>query len=39
LLGCSDNDDVHSMEMRDSCNAPTLRTRWNICVKCYSLDQ
>jgi hypothetical protein len=21
------------------CNAPTLRTRWNICVKCYSLDQ
>jgi hypothetical protein len=21
------------------CNAPTLRTRWNFCVKCYSLDQ
>jgi hypothetical protein len=21
------------------CNAPTLRTRWNICVECYSLDQ
>jgi hypothetical protein len=24
---------------RRRCNAPTLRTRWNICVKCYSLDQ
>jgi programmed cell death 6-interacting protein len=23
----------------EHCNAPTLRTRWNICVKCYSLDQ
>jgi hypothetical protein len=21
------------------CSAPTLRTRRNICVKCYSLDQ
>jgi hypothetical protein len=27
----------HNLEF--GCNAPTLRTRWNICVKCYSLDQ
>jgi hypothetical protein len=25
--------------MLNGCSAPTLRTRRNICVKCYSLDQ
>jgi ribonuclease HI len=24
---------------RSVCDAPTLRTRWNSCVKCHSLDQ
>jgi hypothetical protein len=27
------------LKLNQKCNAPTFGSRWNICVKCYSLDQ